>query len=135
MGFEKDPADPLDERGSNLSMGERQILAFARAIEKRPDLWILDEATANVDSETEKKLGRELDVATQGKTLIMIAHRLATIRKSDVILVLHRGELVEQGNHDSLLRKGGYYARLHRYQEILEAGERAQTGSAHENQP
>jgi ATP-binding cassette subfamily B protein len=135
MGFAKDPAAALDERGSNLSMGERQILAFARAIEKRPDLWILDEATANVDSETEKKLGRELDVATQGKTLIMIAHRLATIRKSDVILVLHRGELVEQGDHASLLRKGGYYARLHRYQEILEAGERAQASSAHENQP
>jgi ATP-binding cassette subfamily B protein len=105
-------------------MGERQILAFARAIEKHPDLWILDEATANVDSETEKRFSRELDEATQGKTLLMIAHRLATIRKSDAIVVLHRGELVEQGNHESLLRAGGYYARLYRYQEVLEAGEK-----------
>jgi ATP-binding cassette subfamily B protein len=135
MGFSKDPGTSLDERGSNLSMGERQILAFARAIEKRPDIWILDEATANVDSETEKKLGHELDAATQGKTLVMIAHRLATIRKSDVILVLHRGELVEQGDHASLLRKGGYYARLHHYQEVLEAGERAHAVSGADSQP
>jgi ABC-type multidrug transport system fused ATPase/permease subunit len=124
MGFAKDPAAPLDERGSNLSMGERQILAFARAIEKHPDLWILDEATANVDSETEKRFSRELEEVTFGKTLVMIAHRLATIRKSDSIVVLHRGELVEQGDHEGLLRAGGYYARLYRYQEVLEAGER-----------
>jgi ATP-binding cassette subfamily B protein len=125
MEFAKDLSTELDERGSNLSMGERQILSFARAIEKDPDLWILDEATANVDSGTERGFGEELDRVTSGKTLLMIAHRLATIRKSDVILVLHKGELVEKGTHEALLRSDGYYARLYRYQEALEAAEQA----------
>lgn len=127
MGFAKELDLPLDERGSNLSMGERQILAFARAIEKDPDLWILDEATANVDSDTEIRFGRALDQATAGKTLLMIAHRLATIRKSDLILVLHKGVLVEKGDHANLLRSGGYYARLYRYQEAVERSEISQT--------
>lgn len=127
MGFAKDLSLPLDERGSNLSMGERQILAFARAIEKNPDVWILDEATANVDSDTEIRFGRALDRATEGKTLLMIAHRLATIRKSDRIVVLHKGNLVEQGDHASLLRSGGYYARLYRYQEAVERSEISQS--------
>lgn len=121
MGFLKNPDTMLDERGSNLSMGERQILSFARAIEKDPDLWILDEATANVDSDTETKFGHALDEETKGKTLVMIAHRLATIRKSDLILVLHKGQLVEKGDHLSLLKSGGYYSRLYRYQEAVEA--------------
>lgn len=121
MGFAKNLETELDERGSNLSMGEKQILAFARAIEKNPDLWILDEATANVDSDTETRFGRALDEETKGKTLVMIAHRLATIRKSDLILVLHKGQLVEKGNHLSLLRSDGYYSRLYRYQEAVEA--------------
>ncbi|MBC7387558.1 MAG: ABC transporter ATP-binding protein [Cryobacterium sp.] len=120
MGFEKNLDLTLDERGSNLSMGERQILSFARAIEKSPDLWILDEATANVDSDTEIRFGRALDRATEGKTLLMIAHRLATIRKSDLIVVLHKGALVEKGTHLELLRLGGYYAKLYRYQEAVE---------------
>lgn len=123
MGFRKSLDLELDERGSNLSMGERQILAFGRAIEKDPDVWILDEATANVDSDTEIRFGAELDRATKGKTLLMIAHRLATIRKSDQILVLHKGNLVEQGDHETLLRRGGYYARLYRYQEAVERTE------------
>lgn len=123
MGFRKPLDLELDERGSNLSMGERQILSFARAIEKSPDVWILDEATANVDSDTEVRFSRALDEATRGKTLLMIAHRLATIRKSDQIVVLHKGNLVEQGDHVSLLRKGGYYAHLYRYQEAVEKSE------------
>ncbi len=124
MGFMKPVETELDERGSNLSMGERQILSFARAIEKSPDLWILDEATANVDSDTETRFGRALDIETKGKTLVMIAHRLATIRKSDLIVVLHKGQLVEKGTHGALLRSGGYYARLYRYQEAVEAVEK-----------
>lgn len=120
MGFKKDPDSQLDERGSNLSMGERQILSFARAMEKNPDLWILDEATANVDSDTELRFGAALDQETRGKTLLMIAHRLATIRKSDLILVLHKGQLIEKGSHPTLLRSGGYYSRLYRYQEAVE---------------
>ncbi len=113
----------LDERGANLSMGEKQILAFARALESNPDVWILDEATSNVDSETEERLGSALEAATSGKTLLMIAHRLATIRRSDRILVLHKGELAEAGTHEELLAKGGYYARLYRYQAALEKAE------------
>jgi ATP-binding cassette subfamily B protein len=127
MGFSKDLDLPLDERGANLSMGERQILAFARAIEKNPDVWILDEATANVDSDTEIRFGRALDRATAGKTLLVIAHRLATIRKSDQILVLHKGNLIEKGDHATLLRAGGYYARLYRYQEAVEKSGISQT--------
>lgn len=113
----------LDERGSNLSMGEKQILAFARALESNPDIWILDEATSNVDSETEDRLGKALEGATSNKTLLMIAHRLATIRRSDRIVVLHKGELAEVGNHEELLKKAGYYARLYRYQAALEKAE------------
>lgn len=113
----------LDERGANLSMGEKQILAFARALESHPDIWILDEATSNVDSETEERLGKALEDATGKKTLLMIAHRLATIRRSDRIIVMHKGELAEAGTHDELLKKGGYYARLYRYQAALEKAE------------
>jgi len=97
-------------KGLRLSNGEAITaanfkLAFARAIEKDPDVWILDEATANVDSDTEIRFGRALDRATAGKTLVMIAHRLATIRKSDRILVLHKGNLVEQGDHQLVDRQ------------------------------
>lgn len=127
MGFSKNLDLLLDERGSNLSMGEKQILAFARAIEKDPSVWILDEATANVDSDTEIRFGEALDRATQGKTLLMIAHRLATIRKSDVIIVMHKGALVEKGTHLDLLRSGGYYSKLYRYQEAVERSEHEQT--------
>lgn len=121
MGFNKDLSLLLDERGSNLSMGERQILSFARVLEKEPDLWILDEATSNVDSGTEVQIGEALDRATKGKTLLMIAHRLSTIRKSDLILVLHKGQLVESGTHEVLLRSEGYYSKLYRYQEAVQA--------------
>lgn len=123
LEFTHDLGKELDERGSNLSMGERQLLAFTRALEGRPDLWILDEATANVDSESEEKLGRALEEAARGKTLIMIAHRLATIRRADQILVLHKGALVEKGNHEELLRLNGYYSRLYRYQSAVERSE------------
>ncbi len=121
----------LDERGSNLSMGERQILAFARAIEKDPDVWILDEATANIDSATELRFGDALARACAGKTLLVIAHRLATIRKSDLILVLHKGALVEKGTHAELLRSGGYYSKLYRYQEAVELSAPIDGGDPH----
>ncbi|MCM2323216.1 MAG: ABC transporter ATP-binding protein/permease [Oligoflexia bacterium] len=108
----------LQERGSNLSMGERQLLAFSRALAARPAIWILDEATANMDSSTESRLQAELEKASAGQTVIMIAHRLATVRKADVILVLHKGVTVEQGSHEELLRRDGLYARLYRYQAV-----------------
>jgi len=115
-----DFAKELDERGGNLSAGERQILAFERARYSDPRIWILDEATSNIDSETELKLSQEFEAAAQGKTKVLIAHRLATVRDCDRILVLHRGEKVEWGTHAELIAQDGLYARLYRYQTSTE---------------
>ncbi len=109
----------LLERGSNLSMGERQIVSFARALASDPAVWILDEATANVDSESEGRLQRALRESSGGRTTILIAHRLATVRDADRIVVLHKGALVEQGRHAELVARDGLYARLYRYQAAL----------------
>jgi ATP-binding cassette subfamily B protein len=107
----------LQERGTNLSMGERQVLAFARALAVNPAVWILDEATANMDSHTEDRLQDSLRLAAHGRTTLLIAHRLATVRSADMILVLHKGTLVEHGNHAELIATDGLYARLYRFQE------------------
>jgi ATP-binding cassette subfamily B protein len=107
----------LQERGSNLSMGERQVLAFGRALAANPAIWILDEATSNMDSRTENRLQSVLFSASRGQTSLLIAHRLATVRTADLILVLHKGALVEHGNHDELMIQDGLYARLYRFQE------------------
>ncbi|MBI2711287.1 MAG: ABC transporter ATP-binding protein [Bdellovibrio sp.] len=106
----------MNERGSNLSMGERQVLAFARAAASKPRIWILDEATSSMDSEQEKVLQKSLTQISGGRTGIYVAHRLATIRETDRILVLHKGLLVEQGNHGDLIKRNGLYSRLYRYQ-------------------
>lgn len=115
------PSRPIEllERGGNLSMGERQVLAFARALAQRPSIWILDEATANVDSESERRLEGWLEKASSGRTSILIAHRLATVRSADLIIVLHRGQVVEQGDHSRLMSSDGLYARLYRYQSAM----------------
>jgi ATP-binding cassette subfamily B protein len=107
---------PIEERGSNFSAGERQLLAFARAILRRSPLVLLDEATANVDSETEAKLQKASDELLRGRTSIVIAHRLSTIQNADRILVFHRGRVAEGGTHAELLALGGLYAKLHRLQ-------------------
>ena len=104
----------LDQRGSNLSLGQRQLLSFARALVADTPVLVLDEATANVDSYTERQIQRALARLLEGRTAIVIAHRLATIRGADRILVLRDGELVEQGTHGELLALGGLYARLYR---------------------
>jgi ATP-binding cassette subfamily B protein len=106
----------VEERGQNFSAGERQLLAFARALYRNAPFLVLDEATANVDSETEARLEEAVREVLAGRTALIIAHRLSTIRDADRIVVLHRGEIVEEGDHEALLRKGGVYARLHALQ-------------------
>jgi ATP-binding cassette subfamily B multidrug efflux pump len=108
--------EEVGERGAYFSMGERQILAFARALHYDPSILILDEATSSVDIETERTIQAALKRLLEGRTSLVIAHRLSTILDSDRILVLHKGELREQGTHAELLAKGGIYARLHELQ-------------------
>ena len=102
----------IGERGQKLSGGQRQRLAIARAVLKNPPILILDEATSAVDNETEAAIQRSLDHITQNRTTIAIAHRLSTIRNADCIYVMDRGEIVEQGSHEHLLKQSGIYASL-----------------------
>jgi ATP-binding cassette subfamily B protein len=104
----------IDQRGGNLSLGQRQLLSFARALVADTRILILDEATANVDSYSEMKIQKALNVLLQGRTAIVIAHRLATVRECDRIFVLHHGRLIEEGNHDQLIVQNGLYAGLYR---------------------
>ncbi|WP_438034448.1 ABC transporter ATP-binding protein [Sorangium sp. So ce204] len=116
---------PVLERGSNFSAGERQLIAFARALYRDPPLLILDEATANVDSDTEARLQRALEGAMEGRTALIIAHRLSTIRAVDRIVVFHKGCVVEQGTHEDLLAAGGVYSKLYRLQFARQAAAHA----------
>ena len=104
------------ERGATLSVGQRQLISFVRAMVYNPEILILDEATSSVDSETEELIQESIEKMMQGRTSIVIAHRLSSIQKADQILVLHKGEIVETGTHQSLLEKGGYYTQLHQMQ-------------------
>jgi ATP-binding cassette subfamily B protein len=119
--------EEVGERGAYLSMGERQILAFARALHYDPSILILDEATSSVDVETERTIQAALHRLLEGRTSLVIAHRLSTILDADRILVLHRGELREQGTHSELLAKGGIYARLYELQYSRQLASRPQT--------
>ncbi len=112
----KQMATHVTERGSTFSAGQRQLLSFARAIARRPSIFILDEATANIDTETEQLIQQSIAQVTARCTTIIIAHRLSTIRHSDQILVMADGRLVEIGDHDTLLRHNGRYAELYRAQ-------------------
>jgi ATP-binding cassette, subfamily B, multidrug efflux pump len=108
--------EPLAERGASLSVGQRQLLSFARALAFDPLILILDEATSSVDSELEAQIQDALEALLKGRTSLVIAHRLSTIQSADRILVFHHGQLRETGTHGELLERGGIYARLHELQ-------------------
>ena len=103
----------LEERGSNLSLGQRQLLSFARALVADAKILVLDEATANIDSYTEMQIQKALERLLEGRTGLVIAHRLATIRNADRIIVLQQGRLIEEGDHEALIEHGGLYAQLY----------------------
>jgi ATP-binding cassette, subfamily B, multidrug efflux pump len=108
--------EPLGERGATLSVGQRQLLSFARALAFDPNVLILDEATSSVDSELEAQIQTALETLLRDRTALVIAHRLSTVQSADRILVFHHGELKEAGSHPELLARGGLYARLHELQ-------------------
>jgi ATP-binding cassette subfamily B protein len=106
----------VQERGATFSQGQRQLLAFARALAFNPRILVLDEATASIDSETEVLIQDALEKLLQDRTSLIVAHRLSTIKNADKIIVLHKGIVVEQGTHHQLLRKKGHYSHLYRLQ-------------------
>ena len=120
----------LVERGANLSQGQRQLLAFARVLAADPEILVLDEATASIDTETESLIQDALHKLMAGRTSILIAHRLQTIAEADRILVLHHGKVVELWTHDGLLAQGGIYATLYdlQFQDISLEDEPEQPG-------
>ena len=106
----------LNEESSNISQGQKQLLTIARAILADPKILILDEATSSVDTRTELLIQKAMDNLMEGRTSFVIAHRLSTIKNADLILVINNGDIVEQGNHEELLAKGGFYANLYNSQ-------------------
>lgn len=111
----------LAEGGTNFSLGERQLLAFARALVRDPEILILDEATSSVDPHTEQLIQQGLEELLRGRTAIIVAHRLATIRMADRVVVVHKGRVAEEGTHDELLARDGIYSKLYRLQYVDEA--------------
>ncbi len=108
--------EPVRERGSSLSVGQKQLISFARALAYHPRILVLDEATSSVDTETEQLIQQAIRKLLQGRTSIVIAHRLSTIQSADRIIVLHKGEIREMGTHQELLALGGIYSTLYQLQ-------------------
>ena len=128
MNLEKGYDTEVGERGSRLSTGQKQLVSFARAILSNPGMFVLDEATSSVDTETEHLLQDALNKALVGRTSFIIAHRLSTIRSADRILVIDKGRIMEEGTHKQLIKKRGYYYRLYTNQLIEEQERNAFTG-------
>ncbi|MFW5780432.1 MAG: ATP-binding cassette domain-containing protein, partial [Bacillota bacterium] len=106
----------LEDGAGNISQGQKQLLTIARAILKNPTIVILDEATSSVDTRTEQYIQSAMLDMMQGKTSFVIAHRLSTIKSAAVILVMNDGDVIEQGNHKTLMAKGGFYSKLYQSQ-------------------
>jgi len=113
----------VQERGSTLSQGQRQLLSFARALAFDPKILILDEATSSVDTRTEALIQKALDELLENRTALIIAHRLSTVKNADRIIVVHKGEIWEEGKHTELLARGGLYARLYELQYRFRQGD------------
>jgi ATP-binding cassette subfamily B protein len=108
--------EEVRERGNNFSSGQRQLLSFARTIVHKPQVMILDEATANIDTETEVLIQESLEKIKNIGTMLVVAHRLSTIQHADQIIVLQNGEIIERGRHQELLKNKGYYYKLYQLQ-------------------
>ncbi len=108
--------EPVTERGATFSAGERQLLSFARTLAHKPSILVMDEATANIDTETEILIQEALEKLMEGRTTIMVAHRLSTIQHADCIMVMHKGKIREQGTHQELLAQDGIYKKLYELQ-------------------
>ena len=106
----------ISEGGGNLSQGQKQLLCIARVMLCLPPMLILDEATSSIDTMTEIRIQRAFEALMEGRTSFVVAHRLSTIQTADVILVMDKGHIIEQGTHSELLQKGGFYARLYNSQ-------------------
>ena len=118
MGLEKGYDTHVGEGGSLLSTGQKQLISFARAIVRKPKIFVLDEATSSIDTETESIIQKAIDKVLEGRTSFVIAHRLSTIKNADRILVIRDGKIVEEGSHKDLIRKKGYYYKLYTNQFI-----------------
>ena len=106
----------INEESSNISAGQKQLLTIARAMVENSPMLILDEATSSVDTRTEELIQKAMDKLTAGRTSFVIAHRLSTIKDADLILVMKDGDIIEQGNHETLLANQGFYAQLYNSQ-------------------